>query len=246
VIEVDAAALRAAREKKAMSRARLAHRSGVSERALREREMRGGRMRESNLESIAKVLDVDPGSLVKRRDAPASVTDARAANGASNAKKPLRERTHMERLVTLEGAARGRARVRTPRGELPLVTARVTQDLYTAYATYEGEVFVVRGVLDTHRGLSVPEGKLLGTRSGVGACFLVVCEIADGEQLGVTVHTRLREQTRRLQALRDEKVTLVVRVVCVPGEPVDGGPGFSSFMRQRPGPWALVVEEILD
>jgi hypothetical protein len=137
--------------------------------------------------------------------------------------------------VTFEGAA------------IPVLTARKLQNVFSAFATYEGERFAILGVVGKQRGASPGEAKMIGSRHGVAVRFLLVIGVTDGVDIKVTVHTTKAKETRLLQKAHEEEreVCLIVRVVLAPDDVVKESAGFEFFMSPKPLPWGLAVEAVV-
>src|SRR5262249_46000670 len=94
------------------------------------------------------------------------------------------------------------------------------------------------------RGVPESEAKMIGSSMGIAARFLVVHEVAPGENLSITVHSAKQEHTRAMQELRRSDAIISLRVVLAPKEEFAAGRGFSFFLSERPRPWGLVVEHV--
>lgn len=226
---IDPAALRTARERRAFSQTALAKKAGVDRKTVFRLESKGGPVQGSTLDLLARALGVPRVALLQ-------------GGRATSALHALREPTPLEERAALEKKLRPKSTIDTPHGPLPLVGAKVLQDLLSGYAAYEGDRFVVRGDIEAYRALRPAEAAALGTRPGVGARFHVVRELAAGSPIGVTVWTRTAADTRRMHGLAaDAEAKLVVRVVVAPE---DEAP-FAVFLREAPVPWSLVVEDVI-
>jgi transcriptional regulator with XRE-family HTH domain len=239
-----------ARQALLISQDELATKSGVSVRSIRAYERKEERVRFETLQCLAKALSVDVKAIARLR-AEERGTDAKSAPQPASppSTSVLPPRTQLETLVDLEHAAGIRPPpLATPRGPAEVLTAKRLQDVLTAYALHEGARFSLTGRVKSMRGIAPDEAKLLGSKGGVAARFHVLKDVVPGEVVGVTVHTAERAHTERLQKLYESEVTLTVRVVLVPGEPRDDGPGFSSFITRLAvkRPWTFLVEDVAE
>jgi transcriptional regulator with XRE-family HTH domain len=250
---VDGQKLAARRIARGMTCAALAGRAGISVRTLGRYERAGGETLAeiALLRCVAKALHVAVEAIAT--PAPGAAVPPTLADGSPNpyALSPERARlvatTQLENIVALE------ARLPPPkpiehRGDTFMVlTARTLQNVLSAFATYEGERFAVKGVAAKQRGASVTEAKMIGSRHGVAVRFLLVREISDGVDIKVTVHTTRARDTRFLQkALEEERETCAfVRVVLAPEDVVNAEKGFEAFLSPKPLPWGFVVEAVV-
>jgi hypothetical protein len=225
--------------------------SGVSLRTLRDLEAEDRSARLTTIDCLAKAFGVEPREIARPSSGAAEPKPRRRASappppppayGVTQLPKPSR----LEQLVTLEMGLEPLPAITTHGLIVPALDAKKYQDIFTAYAPHEGTLSYVTGRVDLQRGISREEAALLGTRSGVGARFHFVREIAPGHEIGMTVHTAWAEDTLALQEALGGHATVVVRVVLAPEETVTLGEGFSFFMSERPRPWALRVEHFVD
>jgi transcriptional regulator with XRE-family HTH domain len=239
-------ALRRARLAQLLSVELLAKKSGVSVRSITRYESKEQRVRLETLDCLAKAVAAKVNDIARLRAS--GVASNRSENGATQTASAIPARTQLEALVDLE-LARGidPAPVKTKRGAVPVLTAKGLQDVFTAYALYNGERFFLRGVVDTQRGIPADEAKLLGAKPGVAARFHLLRGVVPGSVVGVTVHTATDVHTKALQKLQKKEISVVVRVVVTSGEPSDDV-GFSSFITKIAAkrPWTFVVDEVLD
>ncbi|MGO8999127.1 MAG: helix-turn-helix domain-containing protein [Polyangiaceae bacterium] len=249
---VTPAALSRARLDQLLGQEQLADKSGVSLRSIQGYERNEQRVRLETLRCLAKALAVEVRDIAALRESArgskkgaARPDSATATNAAATSALP--PRTQLETLVDLEREAGILpASVKTSRGPVETLTAKRLQDIFTAYALHDGARFTLTGKVDGMRGLPPAEATILGSRGGVAARFHIVKEVVPGKPVGVTVHTARKEETAKLQKHYGADVTLFVRVVVVPGEPRDDGPGFSSFITRITAkrPWTFLVEEV--
>ena len=251
---VSPAGLARARLAQLLGQEQLAKKSGVSVRSIRRYEGSELRVKLDTLQCLAKALSVEVRDIaVLRSNATPSAKSPAAGSSAARELSPpappsvLPPRTQLETLVDVERAA-GIAplHVETALGVVETLTAKRLQDVLTAYALHDGARFSLSGKVDGMRGIAPAEATLLGSRGGVAARFHIVKEVVPGQPVGVTVHTAERAHTDALQKHYGGAVTLQLRVVIVPGEPRDDGPGFSSFITRltTKRPWTFVVEEV--
>jgi transcriptional regulator with XRE-family HTH domain len=237
-----------ARNTQLMKQEELAKKSGVSSRSIGAYEREEQRVRLETLQCLAKALSTDVKDIAvlrtRGKGARPSPSDPPRPPAPPSA---LPARTQLETLVDLERAARVPApRFDSSRGPVETLTAKLLQDVFTAYALYEGARFAIEARVEGMRGIPPAEAKLLGSRGGVAARFHLLKEVVPGKEIGVTVHSGDRAHTTKLQALYGETARVFVRVAVVPGEPSEDGPGFSSFITKVTSkrPWTFVVEEV--
>jgi transcriptional regulator with XRE-family HTH domain len=255
---VSPEALSRARVAQLLSQEQLAKKSGISVRSIRRYEATPMRVKLDTLQCLAKTLAVEVRDIAALRTngvPSAKQAAARSASSSSSREAPaalppsvLPPRTQLETLVDLERAANiTAAHVDTARGPVETLTAKRLQDVLTAYALHDGARFALSGKVDGMRGIAPAEATLLGSRGGVAARFHIVKEVVPGQPVGVTVHTAERAHTDALQKHYGGAVTLQLRVLIVPGEPRDDGPGFSSFITRltTKRPWTFVVEDVV-
>jgi len=240
---VSSERLARARKAQLITQEELAKRSGVSVRSIRAYERVDQRVQIETLQCLAKALATQVTEIASLRKRGESARPPEATP-TPDPPSSLPARTPLETLVDLERAAGLPAST----GPVETLTAKRLQDVFTAYALHDSARFVLEGRVDGMRGIAPDEAKLLGSRGGVAARFHVVKEVVPTKSVGVTVHSAERAHTTKLQALYGETARLVVRVVIVPGEPRDDGPGFSSFITRltTKRPWTFVVEEVHD
>ncbi len=238
-----------ARKAQLITQDELAKRSGVSVRSIRAYERVEQRAQIETLQCLAKTLSVEVKEIAVLRSRGRS--ESAAPSNPPRAPDPpsaLPARTQLETLVDLERAAGvATPRIMTPRGPVEALTAKRLQDIFTAYALYEGARFALEARVEGMRGISPDEAKLLGSRGGVAARFHLLKEVVPDKSVGVTVHSADRAHTTKLQALYGDTARVFVRVAVVPGEPNDDGPGFTSFITKlaTKRPWTFVVEEVV-
>jgi transcriptional regulator with XRE-family HTH domain len=250
---VDAEKLSARRIARGMTCAELARRSGVSVRTLGRYESGAAKLGElEQLRCVARVLHVSLEGIARPAEAapppPALVADG----GGPNAYAPPQERarllasTQLEKIVTLEGTLAPPRPVIYAGEPVQVLTARKLQNVFSAFATYEGERFAVIGRVAKQRGASPLEAKMIGSRHGVAVRFLLVRSITDGVDIQVTVHTAAARETRTLQRVFEEEreVCAIVKVRLASEEAQREEKGFDFFLSPKPLPWAFVVEAI--
>ena len=260
--------LRRLRIEQLMSVENLARRSGVSVRSIRTYEARDTTARLDTMQCLAKALGAEalalgrvhvPSTDTEKSVALTSPNGPRAAPNeaaaATTATTKLPPPSRLEELVELERSLAPLPKLKTARGAVDPLTARRFQDIFTAYAMYEGDRFYLAGLVNAQRGITDTEASLLGSESGVGARFHVVKEVATGHVVGITVHTKDGAHTKRMQARLGERATVVLSVVRAATADAcsetmaarEASPrGFSFFMSERPRPWGLVVEDVVD
>jgi transcriptional regulator with XRE-family HTH domain len=250
---VDGPKLTARRIARGMTSAELSRRSGVSQRTLRRYEHgESTRAQVEQLRCLARVLHVSVDAIAEPAEkAPAAV--APSSDGAPSLYAAPPERaallatTQLESIVALEARLPPPHPVMHDRAPVPVLTARKLQNVFSAFATYEGERFGVVGTVAKQRGASPLEARMIGSRHGVAVRFLLVREITDGVDIKVTVHTAKATETRSLQkAFEEERETCaIVKVVLAPEDVRADGSGFDFFLSPKPLPWGFVVEAVL-
>jgi len=250
---VDARKLTARRIARGMTTLELAKRAGISTRTVGRYE--SGAVKLAQMESLrclARALLVTVDAIAHPAEEVAAIVPP-PPDGAPSPYAPLPERakllatTQLESIVALEATLTPRPPVTFEGATVPVLSARRLQNIFSAFATYEGEKFAIVGVVGKQRGAAPHEAKMIGSRHGVAVRFLLVTPITDGVDIKVTVHTARAKETRLLQkAHEDEReITLVVRVVLAPDEVVRESAGFEFFLSPKPLPWGLVVEAVV-
>jgi transcriptional regulator with XRE-family HTH domain len=252
---VDGPALTARRIARGMKAAELARRANISVRTLGRYERTPGKLADiEDLRSLARVLHVAVEAIGHPATPPPPAVPAPlAASGAPSpyAAPPERARllatTQLESIVALESRLPPPKPVAYDGATVPVLTARKLQNVFSAFATYEGERFAMVGSIAKQRGASPHEAQMIGSRHGVAVRFLLVREITDGVDIKVTVHTANAKETRSLQkAFEEERETCaVVRVTLAPQDSTQQDKGFDFFLSPKPLPWGLVVEAVV-
>ena len=97
------------------------------------------------------------------------------------------------------------------------------------------------------RGLPPAEAKLLGAVSGEAGRFEMRYRVgADGHVLVVTVHTPTGALTIAMQNAAEKKTAVRCFARLVALRDLAPGAGLASFARERPSPWGLVVERVIE
>ena len=257
-------ALRELRQEKLWSLEQLAEKSGVSLRTLVALEKNDRPIRLGTLDILAKTFGVAP-RRSRARPTPRTTRRRRAIPRSLLPLPPQRRRalpsplraygpgvtelpklTRLEELVALEATLPPRAPFATRDGEIPPLTAKAYQDAFTAYLVHEGRTAYIEGTVLTQRGMSREQAALCGSRSGVGARFHFVFDVAEGHEIGITVHTVRLEDTERMQRCVNGRGAAIVKVVVAPDEVAEKGGGFEFFMSKTLRPWGLEVVEVVD
>lgn len=219
--------LAALRTAKGWSLDDLAQKSGVNETTLGRWERGANVPQARNVSVLAKTFGVTAEAL-HVEDAP---------------KAPKAGMRRASRLDELRPFDRDDGLFRWKGEALPQLTARALNRVKTAYELYADakRKFWLEGIVAREHGLPPEEAEALGTRSGVGARFLVVKRLKGDAELGVTVHGADPEITLALLDVPEARVTrLVVQVVVPPGEP-RGKLVFRFFDSESLRPFALRV-----
>ncbi len=202
----------------------------------------------STLDCLAKALECKREDIGTYDDAPRK----RASNGkhvpppATTAARAS-DRPKMSELRAIEETL--------PPGEvlvldgerIPKLTVLKYQQCFTAYLARDGERYWISGRVTDERGLPPAEAKLVGAISGEAGRFEMRYPVgADGHVLVVTVHTPTGALTIAMQNAAEKKTAIrcIVRLVAL--RDLAAGAGFASFARERPSPWALVVERVIE
>jgi transcriptional regulator with XRE-family HTH domain len=250
---VDAPKLTARRIARGMTSSELAKRAGISTRSVGRYESGAVKLAQmENLRCIARALLVSVEAIAHPADAPPPATPP-LADGAPSPYAPLPERarllvtTQLESIVALEATLPPPPPVAHEAASIQVLTARRLQNIFSAFATYEGERFALFGVIGKQRGASPAEAKMIGSRHGVAVRFLFVRAITDGVDIKVTAHTAKPRETRLLQKAHEEEreVCVIVKVVLAPEGAVADGVGFEFFLSPKPLPWGFVVEAVV-
>jgi transcriptional regulator with XRE-family HTH domain len=272
VWRIKSKALREHRLEKMWSVEQLEKASGVSARTIFALEKEDRAVRVQTLSDLSQAFKVTPRDLAtlvddgpkkKSPSAPPARTDAPSlpAPPAPPAAPPpapllrsygpgvteLPRLTRLEELVAIEATLPPRPPVTTRSGPVPPLTAKLYQDVFTAYRVHEGRVAHLTGVVLSQRGMGDAQAALCGTKSGTGARFHFVFEVCPGHEIGVTVHTSDAGHTAALQERLNQTATVLVKVVVAPDEAYARGAGFEFFMSNTKTlrPWGLEVVEAL-
>ena len=236
-----------------MTSAELSRRAGLSPRTLgRYENGTAPRAQLEQLRCLARVLHVSVDAFAEPAEKPSTAILVASPDGAPSPYVAPPERARLLATTQLESIVELEARFPAPRPAvyentpIPALTARKLQNVFSAFATYEGERFAIIGKVGKQRGASPAEAKMLGSRHGVPVRFLLVREIADGVDIKVTVHTAKARETRSLQkAFEEERETCaIVKVVLAPDDVVREEKGFDFFLSPKPLPWGFVVEAV--
>jgi transcriptional regulator with XRE-family HTH domain len=244
---VDGAKVRALRMALMMTLEELARKSGVSDRSIAAIERGDSGARPETIRCLAKALGVAPEELLVR-DAP-TVTPAPTAASAPTPSESglpppkIAARTNLDRLADLTRKRNiapapvvvGKARVDV------LIPPRM-QEIFARHVAFDGKRFVVDGVVERPRALSLEEARALGTKVGVGARYHVLAEIAPGIELSVTAHATNAKLAAALEAKTGQRARIVVTVRVV-GK--NDARVISLFASTRKRAWAFVVTEVL-
>ncbi len=247
---IRSAELRRLRVERLLDQTELARISGVSVRAIRALEASNKGVTLTTLDCLTKALDSKRAEIATHAEPKAKATAQTKAPAPTVDTKPTATRAPAERVRMID--LREKERTMPPPealeidGEwIPKLTVLKYRQCFTAYLAREGERYWISGTIVDDRGLPPAEAKLIGARSGEAARFDVRCPVGeDGDTLGVTAFTATGALTVAMQDADDKIVRFIARVVAL--KDVAPGTGFTFFMRERPSPWALVVERVLD
>jgi transcriptional regulator with XRE-family HTH domain len=263
---VDGPKLTARRLARGLTAAELARRAGISSRTLARYEKSGiGGARAlgevEHLKYAARVLHVSVEAFAHPETAPAdapapavaSLPAATATSADSGAYAPPAERarllatTQLENIVALEARLPPPKPVMHEKEPIPVLTARKLQNVFSAFAAYDGERFAVIGHIAKQRGASPLEAAMIKTRHGLAVRFLLVRTIGAEADIKVTVHTAKAHETRQMQRVFEEEreVCVIARVRLATPEAVKDDKGFDFFLSPKPLPWGFVVEAVI-
>jgi transcriptional regulator with XRE-family HTH domain len=239
-------ALRRFREAAGYSLYQLAERTRLSERQLRkiESDKPPATIFGSTLTTLAKVLactNEDLATWVARKPVAAPVTTS-PRRKPSPRPRTLSELAAMERESRHSGDSPSPS-VDTGRGTLEMLGPERLMEIDMQYMVFEGERFLVGGLVEGHESLANDAAKIIGSDPGVGGRFQVAREIFYGMLFVVTVLTPTTDLTRHMMdILRDrEQACVTVRVVVA--RPQKKWRGFVGLEADaRPVPYAFVVE----
>jgi hypothetical protein len=239
---VDPKKLKRIRMEKKVAMPELAQHSGISERMLREYERREMAVRPPTIAILETSLGVKAAEFAR------FVAEDGDAIPAAAAPAPTPQagipRTSLEKCVDAERTVTTKP---SKRGGVLVLSARILQDIFTAYRVHQDRELCVEGIITSQRGIDTRESRVLKSKAGVGARFNFRIALPLGLFLNVTVHTPTAALTRALQAKLDEKAAVIVRVKVVTFEQQKAGEGFFSFVTAVTDrrPWTLVVEKVL-
>jgi transcriptional regulator with XRE-family HTH domain len=245
-------ALRKFREAAGYSIAALARKSGLSERQIGkiESDKPPATSFVTTLSTFSKLLGCtkeDLATWVERKPTVAPV-DVKLPRRRAPSYRPrtVEELAKMEREARLGGEVLS-PRVRTADGVLEVLGAERAVECGTQYGAFEGQRFIVEGMVEQHKPLSAETARVLGTQSGVGGRFQLSREIFYGMPFTVTVLTPTADLTRHLIDLHRERqpANVIVRVlVARPKNKWRGFVGLETYARSMP--YAFVVEKVID
>jgi transcriptional regulator with XRE-family HTH domain len=248
-------ALRTHREGKGYTIAALARRAGMSERQIGkiESDHPPGAIFGSNLSALAKVLDCkkeDLATLVaKRPKVTATDIDAPKKRGGRRSVHPrtVAEIADAERAYRLSGEQMSPTHCETPHGRFELLGAERIVECRTQYGAFDGQRFLVTGLIEQHKPLPTETAKILSTAAGIGGRFEISRLVFYDVPLAVTVLTATAELTRKmLDYARDRSpVGMIVRVLVA--RPKGRWKGFVGLEKDsKLEPFAFVVDHVLD
>jgi DNA-binding Xre family transcriptional regulator len=240
--------LRRRRIKKMMHQTELSRLSGISLRAIRKLEAGDVPVTASTLDCLAKALDCKREDIGTYDDAPRK----RASNGKhvpppTTTAAGASDRPRMSELRAIEETLPPGVELVIDGERIPKLTVLKYQQCFTAYLARDGERYWIEGHVTDERGLPPPEAKLIRAVSGEAGRFEMRYLVgADGHVLVVTVHTPTGALTIAMQDAREKKTAVrgIVRLVAL--RDLAPGAGLASFARERPSPWGLVVERLIE
>jgi transcriptional regulator with XRE-family HTH domain len=246
---VDGPKLSARRIARGLTAAELARRARVSERTLGRYENLAGVLGQlDQLRDVARVLHV-PVEAIARPASEPPPADARPSAAASPGPFALTieharavAKSQLEAMVALERTLPPPRAVADRDGKpVPVLTAGRFHKVYSAFGCYEGERFAMVGKVTRHHGASPTEAKMIGSKHGVAARFLLAREISGEVEIKITVHTATKHDTRALHKASDEEreTCAIVKVVVAPEDVVKEEKGFEFFLSSKPLPWGF-------
>jgi hypothetical protein len=223
----------------------LAARSRLSERQIRTIEsdnppgtIQGGTVRD--LAIALKCEKYDLAFLVEKKP------EANDPDVSGSLPRTLDEMATAERDARLAGHQLSGS-LETPYGVCELLGAERAIEIRSQYGAFEGERFVVTGIIDKHAPLSSETESILQLQSGIGGAFLIGRLIFYDVIFPVTVLTTASDFTRYLLDMQraGTPLHLTVRVVVV--RPNGDWKGFVGFEPDAvPLPYAFVAEAVFD
>ncbi|HZS36707.1 MAG TPA: helix-turn-helix transcriptional regulator [Polyangia bacterium] len=255
--------LRALREQRGFTLEELASKSGVSDRQIRAIESASppATIQLRTIRDLSGALKCEREEIATWISRPSSAranvnvnanadaSDERQTRGARESEK------HEQKLPPLSTLAKRAAlerRLRIPARHLQVAGERVEvlgfdrlYEVDAAFGDWAAKRFGVEGVVTEHRPIPRYVEPVLRVKTGIGAQFLIVREVAR-EPLYVSIFTRTSAQTRKLiEAERaGAPIAAVARVVVT--RPKGEWKGFFIFEKKpKPHPWALVIETLL-
>jgi len=242
---IRSAELRRRRIEKMLAQTELAKLAVISVSALRRLEASDVGVALATIDNLTKPLGCKRGDIatsgLTKKGAP-----SRETNGAKSAAHDAANGDRV-RLADLRAI-----QIRLPEPEaividgerIPMLTVIRYQQCLSAHVARDGMRFWIEGRVADERGLLAHEAALLGARFGEATRFDLQCPIGDdGHMLGVTAFTRTAPMTIEVQEASEKIVRVVLRLVAL--RDLAPGAGLPFFMRERPNPWALVVEKVI-
>ena len=241
---IKSAELRRRRSEKTLDQSQLARLAKVSVRTIRLLEASDRKVNASTVEGLARGLACTPADIATHHDAPRR-TKSLPPPPPSLRAPANGERVRMSDLVAIGESEPAEALV-IDGARIAKLTPLQYQHCYTAYLARDGERYWVQGKVTDERGLPPLEAALLGAVSGEAGRFEVTAPVGrNGHSLVLTTHTKTGALTVAMQDARKLKSTRVlVRLLALRGLAPDAG--LTCYARERPSPWTLVVERILD
>jgi transcriptional regulator with XRE-family HTH domain len=241
-------ALRQRREAAGLSIYELAAKVGISERQIRtiESDTPPGSIYPKTIQSLADVLRCEKTALAtwvaRKGDAPAPATQGQRSQLPDGTPKTLEELAAMERNSRLAGVAASRF-TETSDGVLEWLGAERLVEINAQFGAFEGEPFLVCGIVGQHQPLPPETAQMLGIESGVGGLFEITHALLYDVPFGVTVLSPGAEITRYLLDLRRDEVAAELLVRVIVQRPKESWLGFVGLEADaQPLPYALWVE----
>jgi transcriptional regulator with XRE-family HTH domain len=244
-------ALRREREAAGYTTYLLANRVGMSDRQIRkiESENPPGSVFGSNVYALASALGVPKEKLftwVPRKPKPSTPeAKPRRTRKLDAGPRTLEELAELERESRLSGATLS-PHVETSEGPLEMLGAERAIECHTQYGAFDGERFLVTGMVDQHKPMPIEAAKLLGTQAGMGGRFQIGRLLFYGALFQVTVFCPTAELTRQLINVHRDREQTNVLVRFMVARSKGRWKGFVGLEKDaRPMPYGLIVEKIL-
>lgn len=243
--KIRSAELRRRRIERIMTIAELARLAIVSVRTIQALEKSDLKVTVATVDGLARALGcqrADIATAIVASNAAPPKSAPRKLDGAKTSAPG--ERVRMPDLIAIGRTLPEPEPVEIDGELIAVLTVLKYNQCFSAYVARHGERYAIEGMVESDHGLTPAEAALLGARSGESARFEIRVPVGDdGHTLCVTVHTDRAVTTIDMQDAAHKTALCVVRLVAL--DDLRAGEGLTCFMRERPSPWCLIVEQVV-